>query len=266
MGRGSIFHRAKIQELVAKNATPSYGLTIIFGHPLPEVLTEHIRTLRAELETLLPGRICWYEDHHLHITIYAPKRGRYSPIPDNLQGSHLHAPLALTRQELPPNFYDIVGLVSRIEPFEVKFHTLSLDQRGVIALIGSPSREEPVLQLKGVADAIEGDVPGEERKLDAPKHLTPDLHSAFGYFRYLEPLTPEEEEIFTAKAQLQMVETNGKSYLQRAIGLPTVEVREVKLVHYSDRLLKNIVGTVVLKLGSRNEISEEEFYQCLKIS
>ena len=267
MERKSIFNKAKLQELLAKNTSPSYGLTIVFGRPLPEALTEHVRALRAELEVLLPGRICWYEDYHLHTTIYAPKRGRYSPIPSSLQGSHLHhAPLPLTRQELPPNFYDIVRLINQIEPFKLEFHALSFDQRGAIALIGSPSKEEPVLQLKQVADAIERNVPEKERKLDAPKHPTPDLHSAIGYFRYLEPLILKEEEIFAAKARLQRVEINGKSYLQRAVELPAVEVREVKLVHYGDRLLRNIIGMVVLKLGGSNEISEEEFYRCLRIS
>ncbi len=261
----SIFRKTEIQELVAKNTSPSYGLTIVFGRPLPDALTERIRTVRAELEALIPGRIWWYEDSHLHVTIYAPKRGRYSPVPSGFHSSHLHAPLPLTREELPDNFYDIVGLVNQIEPFELEFQTLSLDQRGTIALLGTPDKKEPVLQLKEIAGAIERGVPEEEQKLDVPKHLTPDLHSAIGCFRYLEPLAPPEEEAFITGAALRMIRANGKDYQQRRLEPATVEVREVSLIHYADRLLKNILGMVALKLGGRNEISEEEFYPCLKV-
>jgi hypothetical protein len=260
------FKKEAIQETIAKNLSPSYGLTIVYGRPVPEGLTQNIRALRAELEGRVPERIIFYEDYHLHATIYAPKRGRYIPVPKGVEFKGEFSPaIPLTAAELASERFNLQSFYKRLlekvaslDSFKIAFDRISIAQNGSISIVGVAEPPGPLRSLKELSK-IQGCDPVKHEELESA-----EIHSTVGYFGFHEPFAPMEEPAFVS--QFDRARMGDKEFLQQKRELGKVEVGEVSLVHYRDRMLKNILGMVTLKLGVKSGISKEEFYRCLKIS
>ena len=67
----------RMRTTLNKNRATSFGLTLVVGLPFARPILAPILRLRAQTETLLPGRFLWYAPDHLHATVMAPLRGRY---------------------------------------------------------------------------------------------------------------------------------------------------------------------------------------------
>lgn len=79
-----------MKTLARKNGAASYGLTITAGMPFPAAVGQRALGIQEQLESLLPGRIAWYEVKHLHATIYAPLRGAVIATPPRCCAAKYH--------------------------------------------------------------------------------------------------------------------------------------------------------------------------------
>lgn len=227
----------RMQAILDKNLATSYGLTLVVGLPFPMPVLEQVAQLREQIETLLPGRIIWYEPHHLHATLLAPLRGRYREGPP------------LQRSELPA---DIDGLVDALNccfralsPFVLRLDGLHLAPDGRLLSLGS----DPDQVRQQVAGRL-ASFPG----LDRPKELD-DWHITLGYLQTPAPLIDETEQIG--------FEAGRTMFRSGPLGALTAD--RVWLVHYADRTLSRVVGKASLLLGRSNGLTADSLLRDLGI-
>ena len=228
----------RMQTTLSKNQATSFGLTLVVGLPFPRPILAPILRLRAQIETLLPGRFRWYAPDHLHATVMAPLRGRYRDGPP------------LQRDELPADLDGFVEALNlcfdALQPFPLKLDRLRLASDGRMLALGPDAGQV----RQRVAERL-ASFPG----LDRPKDLD-GWHVTLGYLQTPTPFATQAEQ-----ADFEI----GWAELQTSL-LGVMVVDRVWLVHYADRTLSRIVGQAPLLLGQPNTLTPDNLLAALGIA
>lgn|GEM_PF-7119827 len=214
-----------------KNTLISYGLTIVAGLPFSSGSIFRVIKLREKVDHQLSNLITWYAPSHMHVTLAAPLRGRYRQLPP------------LQRSELPIDLegfiQDLIGYFRRIQPFSLELAGPYLTDEGL--LFATAACPFPV--QKDLAEIL--------RKFPELDHPVSDygLHLTIGYLKAIEyQKTSSDVEIFKGEID--------KLY-KPLIG--EVIVDQVRLVHYSNRTLNQVIGKIPFILGEPNLMSVPDF-------
>lgn len=226
---------AKIQETLRKNRAVSYGLTLVAGLPFPANITTQIQAVQGRLEGLLPDRFAWYGPEQLHVTLFAPLRGRYRESP------------LLQRTELPANLdgfaNDLNIFFGQQPPFSLALAGVRLTPEGNVLITEKSLAQQLAAGLQKYPE------------LDLPKHLR-GRQVVIGYFNTGRPFASAEEEARLAdRGLIQMAD----------ISIGQMTVRRVWLVHYANRTLNRVVGKVGFDLGQPNSITAARLIEALGI-
>jgi len=228
------FDAAEVQRTIRKNAATSYGLSLVIGLPFPDEICHQIERIQRRLEALAPGRFTWYGLEHLHATLFAPLRGRYREWPP------------LQREELPADLegfaQDVTHFFAQLKPFSLELAGVRVSRDGVAQVVGNTL-------VQRLASSLH-----RHPELDEPKHCA-GLHVAIGFLNRVPPFDTDEEQARLAVALDQ--------FAHMPVGQVTVQ--HVRLVHYANRTLSHIVGTMSLALGQANTLPAERLLRELGI-
>ena len=224
-----------VRTTINKNTTTSYGLTLVIGLPFPAELSRRIQSIQRQLETVLPGRFTWYGPDHLHATLMALLRGRYRKASP------------LQRAELPADLQgfinDLVDFLAQSPSFPLNLAGLQVTPEGFIIIRGDAPR--PKLAAFDLQKYPE---------LDPPKHSHAP-HITIGYFN--------TSQLFVTDKERSHVEETLDNLHDTCVG--RIIVRQISLVHYSNRTLARIAGKVPLRLGQSNRLTAEDLLRQLGI-
>jgi hypothetical protein len=225
----------RVRQTNRKNASISYGLTLVIGLPFPAEITSRIQDIQHRLETLLPGHFTWYGADHLHATLLALLRGRYRDQPP------------LRREELPTDLqsfvYDLGEFFARFQPFPLELAGMQITEEGSVVV-----REDTIFhQLASVLRRYP--------ELDQPKYVR-GLHVCIGFLNRHRPFLENARNAQLTSALSQIVDL--------AVGRMTV--RRAWLVHYSNRTLSQIVGKVSLAFGQDSKLTSRDLLRALDIA
>ncbi len=227
----------QMQTTRSKNLATSYGLTLVVGLPFPRPILAQVARLWERVDAAWPGCVRWVAPSHLHATVMAPLRGRYRAEPP-LQHHELPVDLAGFVEELNRCF-------TALEPFPLNLDRLCLAPDGRLLALGA----DPGNVRSRVTERL-----APFAGLDRPKALA-GWHVALGYLQ-----SPE-----TLAAGGEHVHWEADWACLQATSLGVLEVVQVWLVHYADRMLSRIVGKTPLRLGRPNALTEASFLTALGI-
>lgn len=228
----TILDSQQMQMTQSKNLATSYGLTLVVGLPFPPSLLAQVTRLEERIDAAWPGGFRWRAPSHLHATVMAPLRGRYRAGPP------------LQRDELPADLAGFVEALNRcftaLDPFPLDLGWLCLAPDGrLLALGADPGRVRAQVAARLAPFA----------GLDRPKART-GWHMTLGDVQSPEIAAGGERAL-------------GVASWARSLG--ALDVGQVWLVHYADRLLSQIVGKTPLQLGQPNVLTEASFLTALGI-
>ena len=225
----------EVYTTIHKYAAKSYGVTIVAGYPFTLDINERIREAQERIESVAPERFVWYSSDYLHATIVALLRGRY------------RSGLPVQQTELPMNLHQYIENLEQslegMQPFTLELLGIKIGETGVVAVDVRASETSGIQELRNLL------------MLDQPQHNL-KLHISIGYLNTPQP--------FSTRDEYQRFEQEFTKIKDSAIAL--VDVEQVWLVHYSNRMLNQVVGKMPLQVGRSNQLTAERLLKKLRIS
>jgi hypothetical protein len=217
------------EDLGARNAITSYGLSLAAGLPLSLPVMRQIERLSATFSATVDGFIR-YPSEQLHVTLVAFLRGRYRSSPP------------LRRCELPADLAafaaDLAVICASVSSFEVELFEARLGSDG-----GYRVEVRGGAALRASLDALAR----QYYELDAPRDAGEPWHCSIGYLR--DSLEPARQTRSMA-----------------LVPAFPMEISRVWLVHYANRTYSHIVGRIPLALGRPNHLTAGDLLAGLRIA
>ncbi|MFA6320397.1 MAG: 2-phospho-L-lactate transferase CofD family protein, partial [Candidatus Omnitrophota bacterium] len=232
------------KRLVDNNpSTTQYGLTSVAylkqdTGKFKDFLETAKEVQQAITEVIGQENGSFYDSYHMHTTVGTMVRSQASPVTSlTYDSTERKAPATL-------DLTKAVDMVSNGKPFGLSFNSIKINNSGEILFIGEGDSSLELQKLReGLFDAANFDI----RSFD--RHN--GVHTAIGYIKNLDKLTPEQRELLAQKLNAIVAARNGK--------LGEISVREISLVYYQHRSLRRTeTRPIALTLGQNNEGAKDD--------
>ena len=202
----------------ARNARPTYGLTLVADYPLSPGVLAGVERLRRVCQSVLGDRVELYADEHLHFTVYSLLRSRVVPLPD--------VELAAVWSRWLPR---LEVLASEFSSLMVPLRGLSVTRSGAVLVCGVAT--DGLLHLQRQVARV----PGVAAFRDIPPHIT---------------IGQVKRPCGTGEAFAEaMVALRHRA--TKPVG--TLRATRLHVLYYGRRLLDQVIRSAVIPLGWKKQ-------------